>query len=254
MKRVLTAIIGIPPILAVIYFGPEWLFAAFLAIAAALALDEFLGLCLHRGLRGPGRWFMGLGAGLTGAFSLGADWVVGVLLAVPLAIATVTILGGKGAETLDRIAVGAAGLVYVAMPLGLLLALSRPGEVMLLVGMVWAGDTAAYYVGRGLGRHRLAPALSPKKTVEGSAGGLAASLLIAVTLGGYFAGLGPGFRVILGLVTGLAAQMGDLAESGLKRSAGVKDSSSLLPGHGGVLDRIDAFLLATPVYLLLLRL
>jgi phosphatidate cytidylyltransferase len=125
--------------------------------------------------------------------------------------------------------------------------------------VVWAGDIAALYVGRRWGRHKLAPTISPNKTWEGALGSVAGSLLVTWLP----AGLAICFRVIrlvwlsypgdylvlaaLAVVVNVAAQVGDLAESALKRSAGVKDSGSLLPGHGGVLDRIDALLLAAPV-------
>jgi phosphatidate cytidylyltransferase len=134
-----------------------------------------------------------------------------------------------------------------------------PSLVAFLLCVVWAGDTAALYVGRAWGRHKLAPALSPNKTWEGSLGSVAGSLLVT----GGLLGLAHLFTtqwdkvwlsypediwywLVLAVVVNVAAQVGDLAESALKRSAGVKDSGSLLPGHGGVLDRIDALLLAAP--------
>ena len=125
--------------------------------------------------------------------------------------------------------------------------------------VVWAGDIAALYVGRAWGRHKLAPSLSPNKTWEGTLGSVAGSLLVTGGLLGLAAGLAQWdstklsypedvwYWLVLAVVVNVAAQVGDLAESALKRAAGVKDSGSLLPGHGGVLDRIDALLLAAPV-------
>jgi phosphatidate cytidylyltransferase len=134
-----------------------------------------------------------------------------------------------------------------------------PSLVAFLLCAVWAGDTAAYYVGRAWGRHKMAPTLSPNKTWEGAIGSMAGSLLsTGILLGlsqllqmwdvGWLSYSGGRWWYWLGLtvVVNVAAQVGDLAESALKRSAGVKDSGSLLPGHGGVLDRIDALLLAAP--------
>jgi phosphatidate cytidylyltransferase len=130
---------------------------------------------------------------------------------------------------------------------------------LFLLCAVWAGDIVALYVGRNLGRHKLAPTISPNKTWEGTAGSLAGSLLVTGLLLALSAQLAqrdifalnfPGtvlHWMLLATVVNIAAQVGDLAESGLKRSAGVKDSGTLLPGHGGVLDRIDALLLAAPV-------
>jgi phosphatidate cytidylyltransferase len=122
--------------------------------------------------------------------------------------------------------------------------------LVLLLAIVWLGDTAAYAVGSRWGRRRLAPVLSPKKTWEGAAAGLAASLAGAAAWCGWRLGEPSAAVVAIGLVTAVAAQAGDLVESMLKRAAGVKDSGQLLPGHGGVLDRLDALLLAAPALLL----
>jgi phosphatidate cytidylyltransferase len=156
------------------------------------------------------------------------------------------------------------GLLYAGFTLTALLALiaqtNGPSLVVFLLCVVWAGDIAALYVGRAWGHHKLAPMLSPNKSWEGSAASVAGSLLVA---GGllWLAHLfvtqwdrvwlsypeDVWYWLLLAVVVNVAAQVGDLAESALKRSAGVKDSGTLLPGHGGVLDRIDALLLAAPV-------
>jgi phosphatidate cytidylyltransferase len=136
-----------------------------------------------------------------------------------------------------------------------------PSLLLLLLLVVWSGDTAAFYVGKSIGRRKLAPNLSPNKTWEGTAASIAGSLVITsvlIQLAKYLTGRGidllayPGSVwswLVLAIVLNVAAQLGDLAESALKRGAGVKDSGTLLPGHGGVLDRIDALLLAAPVLL-----
>ena len=123
--------------------------------------------------------------------------------------------------------------------------------MIFLLCVVWAGDVAALYIGRNFGRHKLAPQISPQKSWEGSAASLAGSLLVAAAL--FFFGRGPlQYRgplphwLTLATVLNLFAQVGDLVESAIKRGAGVKDSGALLPGHGGILDRIDALLLAAP--------
>lgn len=122
------------------------------------------------------------------------------------------------------------------------------GWVLLVMLSTWIGDSGAYLVGRSLGRHKLAPVLSPKKTIEGSIGGLVGTVLVAIAVDAV-AGLGIGWVavVLLGVVIGAAGQIGDLTESLMKRQAGVKDSGALIPGHGGILDRIDALLFAFPV-------
>jgi phosphatidate cytidylyltransferase len=127
--------------------------------------------------------------------------------------------------------------------------------VLFLAVLIWSGDTAAYYAGRAFGTRRLAPAVSPGKTVEGAVASVGASAVAAFLLA-FFLDLphGPFASVLVGIAVNVAAQLGDLAESLVKRCAGVKDSGTLFPGHGGMLDRADAFLLAGPVYALLLRL
>jgi phosphatidate cytidylyltransferase len=152
---------------------------------------------------------------------------------------------------------GAFAMLYLGLPLGALVAvhqLGGRGAVLLLVATVVVSDTAQYYAGRTFGRRPLAPRLSPKKTVEGAVGGFVAAPAFL-----FFAGplLVPGGRSLLlaaaGGVLVIAGIAGDLFESMLKRAADVKDSSTLIPGHGGVLDRIDALLFATPVFYLYLR-
>jgi phosphatidate cytidylyltransferase len=126
-------------------------------------------------------------------------------------------------------------------------------SVLMLFGIIWAGDSAAYYTGRALGRHPLAVRVSPKKTVEGAIGGLVGSIAIGTAVGLWrLAEPWPNLALI-SLVTAIAGQIGDLAESALKRSVGVKDSSSILPGHGGILDRLDSLLFAAPVFFWLLN-
>jgi len=120
--------------------------------------------------------------------------------------------------------------------------------VLLVILCTWIGDSGAYLVGRSLGKHKLAPVLSPKKTIEGSLGGLLGTIIVAVVVDAAFGmGLAAWATVVLGALLGAAGQVGDLAESLMKRQAGVKDSGSIIPGHGGILDRIDALLFAFPV-------
>jgi phosphatidate cytidylyltransferase len=170
-------------------------------------------------------------------------------------------------------AASAFGVLYLAVPLALLVALRgdllQNVLVIFILFSVWAGDTAAYYVGRNLGRHKLAPVVSPNKTWEGAIASVAASVVVAALvtyfhpqISDLFSGPKPGYWlslhaqhaptqwsqiILLGVLTNVAAQFGDLFESALKRGAQVKDSGSLLPGHGGILDRIDALFFAIPV-------
>jgi phosphatidate cytidylyltransferase len=126
---------------------------------------------------------------------------------------------------------------------------AAPGFVLLAIGLAWLADTSAYFAGRALGRHKLYEAVSPKKTVEGAVGGLAGSVAWAVLASRSFArdALPLGHAIPLALAAGALGQAGDLAESLLKRSTGVKDSGAIVPGHGGILDRVDAVIVTTTV-------
>jgi phosphatidate cytidylyltransferase len=173
---------------------------------------------------------------------------------------------------LPAAAASAFGVLYLAVPLALLVALRRDVLqnvlVVFILFSVWAGDTAAYYVGRSLGRRKLAPAVSPNKTWEGAIASVLASVAVAALVTRFHAEISRLFNssqandglwrhapssvpwgpvIVLGVLTNVAAQFGDLFESALKRGAQVKDSGSLLPGHGGMLDRIDALFFAIPV-------
>jgi phosphatidate cytidylyltransferase len=150
------------------------------------------------------------------------------------------------------------GIIYIPVLLSFLI-LIRAGDsgmiwIFLLMAIIFAGDTSAYYVGSYLGRHKLSPAISPGKTIEGSVGGVAANLAAgAVGKAFFLPGLPWGVSILFFLAVGVAGQMGDLFESEIKRSSGIKDSSGILPGHGGILDRIDALLFASPVAYVFIR-
>ena len=150
------------------------------------------------------------------------------------------------------------GVVYVALPLAALVQvrlIAGPPAVFLVMLTIIVSDTAQYYTGRALGRRPLAPRISPKKTIEGALGGFVVATAMFVIVGAWWAPtIPPGARVALGLALVALGIAGDLFESFLKRRAGVKDSSTLIPGHGGVLDRIDALLFAAPAYYAALKL
>ena len=154
-------------------------------------------------------------------------------------------------EALPAAGISTSGLLLVAFPLTFAIRLhgvGAEGPRLLLFALVitWVGDSAAYFVGRAIGRHPFAPILSPKKTWEGAVGSFAGSLLVAVVFTRWLKAPLPQL-LAMGAVGNVAGQVGDLLESAYKRSAGIKDSGSILPGHGGVLDRIDALILAIPV-------
>jgi len=246
MKRVLTAAIGIPLVVFITGFSPDWLFALLIGLVSALAVDEYLSLAEKKGIGRPGRWFLVPSALVAVSFVAGESWVVAAFAFSAIMLMTAMIFSEPIDRVLGRVGMGLGGIAYCSLTLGFLLKMPR-GQVLLLFGIIWIGDSAAYYVGRALGRHSLAAKVSPKKTLEGAAAGFIASVVAGV-IGAFFL-REPWLRVAgISAATSIAGQVGDLAESALKRSAGVKDSSSILPGHGGILDRLDSLFFAAPVF------
>jgi len=156
-----------------------------------------------------------------------------------------------------NICIAVGGLFYVSVPMALLVLIAygsghfEPGRVFCLILFVWAADTGAYFAGKNFGKHKLAPSISPAKTWEGWAGGAALTLATGWAAGYFLPDIPLSHRLVAAGVVAVFGPLGDLAESMLKRSAGVKDSGTFLPGHGGLLDRFDAFLLVLPVLALL---
>ena len=275
-KRWAVAAVGVPLVLGALYVG-GWLLAIPLAALAALGARELSRLAAARGVR-PFEW---LGMGVAAALVLVAVWQPRLADVAPLALAVVTLglaaglIGAvftrpPGEAPLGSVAVTCFSALYLGVPLAcvpLLRALPAQGGwsgstpaawggvfvVALPLASAWIGDAAAYFAGRAWGRAKLAPHISPNKTWVGSWAGLAASGLAAgiwwslARLHLQEMPFGPAAAVLAGAALGVAAQVGDLAESLLKREAGVKDSGQLFPGHGGVLDRLDALVLTLPL-------
>ena len=266
VKRVATAVVFVPIFVWIVMRAPGWLFAALVSATAALALWELYRLFEHSGQPCFGRLGVALGVALMASFEMAGtpgstfaalpalvlSVAVGVVMSAPI------VTGGKPAT--EGVAITVLGVVYVSWLLGHVLLLHhRPdgdGLVLVLVGVTWVGETAAYAVGSTLGRHRLVPTISPRKTVEGSVAQLVASIVAAVVLGpGWLLPTWSiGFAIGAGGILGVVGQVGDLAESAIKRSVGVKDAGGLIPGHGGVLDRIDGLLFNVPALYYYVRL
>ena len=259
MKRVLTALVLVPILIAIIGYAPPFCFLLLVCGASFLALEEYFSLATQSGLEvfrisGHGSSVL-LVASLYG--SGGNPWAA--LLALVTSCLVLFALGlrrGALSTVLPGVAATILGLLYISLTLGLLVVVQvsttslGPGKqwIFFLLLVVWFGDTSAYYVGSALGTHPLAPLISPKKTIEGAVGGLLGNVLAAFIGRQIFL---PEARLhhllAVSVVLGVVSQIGDLSESALKRGAGVKDSSHLLPGHGGMLDRIDGVLFASPV-------
>ena len=263
MKRVLTAVVLIPLVLLLIFKAPFWLITPVVAVVAELALWEYLSLADAGGAKTP-RVAAMIGVALVFLCVFRRPELLAQLLgAIALGLLIVCAFRSPVQRVLADTACSVFGVLYIGLTLATLPLLSAqengPSLLLFLFCVVWSGDIAALYVGRTLGKRKLAPSISPGKTWEGTIASVAGSLLIALLLLFLAGALDrrniaalsyPGSVLswlFLALLLNVAAQVGDLVESAIKRGAGVKDSGSLLPGHGGILDRIDALLLAAPV-------
>jgi phosphatidate cytidylyltransferase len=262
MKRLLTAAIGAPLVLAAIFLFKGWWFFALMALVIEVAVWEYVEILRPQAPRVPLRLLLllvpaaGLALSYAASMPVSADALRLALFGGPLLLAVglgtlVLFARAPLASALPALGAFAFGIPYFAVALASLDLLQRmdPWIAVLLLAIVWLGDTAAYYVGSAVGRHKLAPVISPKKSWEGAA----ASFVVALVAAGVWdvcrrghleAGL-----LTAAALTSVAAQIGDLVESLLKRSTGVKDSGSILPGHGGAFDRVDALLFGAPVLL-----
>ena len=258
MTRLLSGLVLLAAVGSAVWLAP-WPWLLLLAgIVAVLGFIELARLCDGLGAPVP----RALGAAVTAGavVAVGSPWLPPVALVGAAVLVTASIGVAAGAPDRKRLAGLAAllsGSLYLGVPMGALAAVrlveGREAVCLLLVTVI-ASDTAQYYTGRLFGRRPLAPRISPKKTVEGAVGGMIGGTVALAWLGAaWLPQLALPARVLLGVALVSAGIVGDLLESVIKRAADVKDSSALIPGHGGVLDRIDALLLASLVYFLVLR-
>lgn len=286
LKRIATALVLIPIVMLLVLRAPVPVVAVVAAAVAIITVQEFLKLTESYGvqpLRLPtyiftGLFFLLLAAGALGdspqlsavKFVLGAAFACAVS---PFVFLAITMRRDALSTAYPAAAASAFAFAYIALPMGMLVQLRQQWAgafwILYLLLVVWAGDIFAYFVGRSLGRHLMARRISPKKTWEGAAASLAASMVIGILLfnhalqvsslllraglierrDGLFGLEKPELWpiILLTVALNIAAQLGDLVESLIKRGAGAKDSGTILPGHGGMLDRIDALLFAAPV-------
>jgi phosphatidate cytidylyltransferase len=286
LKRVLTAVVLIPIVLLLVLEAPITVLAAVAALVALLAVQELLRLGEGYGIR-PLHWptyifvalfflFLAVSGSEVPLLAAGAFIYLGGLAAAfaPFVFLAIAMRRADLSSAFPAAMLSVFAFVYVALPLGLLVEIRELWAgaflVMSLMLVVWAGDVFAYFVGRALGHHFMSPRISPKKTWEGALASLLASVGVAALLyqyalpissallhlhvisrrDGFFALQRPPLllpTLLLAAAVNVAAQLGDLVESLIKRGAGAKDSGAILPGHGGMLDRIDALLFAIPV-------
>jgi phosphatidate cytidylyltransferase len=229
--------------LAAILFLPFTALRVLACAVTALAAHEYLTI-------------VGGNAGILGA-PIVACWLVaggtvGAVAAMALVVLAIVVLDVLVRNTgIQAASASAMSTIYIGVPLGMLAAVHHTygaSATLMLIGTIVVSDSAQYYTGRALGRHALAPAISPKKTIEGAVGGLVLGTAFVAIVGGAQFRMPLRTTIPFGLTVVVLGILGDLFESRLKRAAGVKDSSSLIPGHGGVLDRIDALLFAAPAF------
>jgi phosphatidate cytidylyltransferase len=261
LKRELAAAVAIPIVLAILFLLPPIAFDLLVVAIALAALWEFFRIAEKTGL--PVAKTVGLASGLALLLSIGiplagtewprldgAAWAGVALVSVLLAAVAPLFAGVDLRAALGGASGTVFGVLSIALPATALcyLRLVSPRAVLLLFLIVWGCDSFAYYTGRAIGRRKLAPRVSPNKTWEGTLGGLAGATLIGAAGGLWLVpALGPGWGAAGGALASSAGQVGDLVESLWKRGAGVKDSGTFLPGHGGFYDRIDSLLFAGPV-------
>jgi phosphatidate cytidylyltransferase len=263
-KRIGSSVVLIPVFVWVTLFAPAWVFQLLVVTASAVACRE-LARMFERTGRPIGTWLtVGVGTALTASFAaslyagLGDDggplrWLPTpeLVLVIGVGLICSAPLWNPGRPLVESTANTLFGAVYVGWLLGYAIWLQGraggPQLVLFLVGVTWAGESAAYLVGSSVGRHKLAPILSPRKTVEGAIAQILVSIAGALALAAW---LLPGCGLVgaagAGALLGVIGQVGDLAESAIKRSIGTKDTGGLIPGHGGMLDRIDSLLFNAP--------
>ena len=284
--RIIYGLIGAAMLLSCVWFSP-WSFGLFFAGVQAVMLREFYRIMRAGGYK-PAAW-IGIGAGFALFISIFLTYQIAThqnkvfpwvdkyaingaacfLLLFPtiLLLREIILWSGNGEKSTPfaSIGVGILGILYVSLPMSLLNVIAFPKainygfivsgydyrRVVALLFLIWASDIGAYIAGKSFGKRKMAPSISPGKTWEGWAGGFLLTLVIGWAMGYFLPDVPLAHRLVAAGVVAVFAPLGDLAESMLKRSVGVKDSGTFLPGHGGLLDRFDAFLLVLPVLALL---
>jgi phosphatidate cytidylyltransferase len=242
MKRILTAAVMIPVVLYAVLGGIDWLFYLVLVAVALICFDEYSVITASR-------MPLAYAAGLAILF-VPMPWMGMTALLCALMLLAMAMRDDDLGEGFRRTSALTFGVIYVfgAWRTAILLRAINPWWLVFGLVVSWIGDTGAYYVGRRWGRHKLAPVVSPKKTWEGAiASAVTSGIVGALALPRLIERVGIGEALGLALAANVAGQIGDLAESAIKRGAGVKDSGTLLPGHGGLLDRVDSSMFALPV-------
>jgi len=257
-KRWITGLTALPFLIFWLGWGSPLMFALLIAIVSLLSLREYFQMTLSRNAGGiyPPLAVLGYAAGLSilWAAYVNSAALILVILTINFLLCGVLLLPRykTDAAIVSAVAMQIQAMVYIPVLISGLIRIRNTDEgilwIFFLLAIVFAGDIGAYYAGSYLGRRKLCPSVSPNKTIEGAIGGLCANMLIGAVIKAIFLPSLPWAACMaMFLLIGAAGQAGDLYESALKRSVQIKDSGTLLPGHGGMLDRIDALLFASPV-------
>ncbi len=252
--RILTSLVLIPLVLAAIFFLPPYLFILLVNLIFVLAALEFFKIIGAWGVTGYWLTFA-FGLGLPWVWVYRPDWLAPYLVLASFSVMTWAVFATRDMK-LGFVSVSGnlMGILYVGLPLAIMALIQRrsPREVLLVLLAIWVADSAAYFTGKAWGKHKITPGISPNKSLEGYIAGLLGSTVAVLLFARFYLPDWPtAVAIILGLLLGILSTLGDLFESVIKRGAGVKDSSALIPGHGGMLDRIDSLLFAYPTYYLL---
>ncbi len=246
MKRIATALVLIPVITYAIVWAPWWVFSTLLSVIAVLCFVEYNGIVAAHGIPKPG--WAGFVAGLVVLLLPGAG--LGAFTGVAIASMALALWSKDLKNELARAGAMLLGVGYVFGCWRCAIGLRGidPRWLFIAIALNWAGDSAAMYVGKAFGRHKMAPVISPGKTWEGAAASIVGSVIFAVAVAWFWKPEAAWWLVAgVAALANVAGQAGDLCESALKRGAGMKDSGTMLPGHGGWLDRVDSTLFAAPV-------
>ena len=252
MTRIFSALAILSIVLGVILFLPLFATVLLADIVALLAFSEYAKLARSAGIQISFVPACAATLVTVTTVALAPHALPIVLMTSTVVVAVIALTKEASEQVLAQVASSAFAILYLGLSIGAIAAVQvqfGPKVLMVLLGAVIVSDTAQYYGGRTIGRRLLAPSISPKKTIEGAVCGVVASAAALFIFGGsVMPGLGSGWHALFGVMIALLGIAGDLFESRLKRASGMKDSSSLIPGHGGVLDRIDGLLFAAPVY------
>jgi len=247
MLRVLTTLALIPFAVYTIFWAPLWFFVVVSAAMAMLCYSEYSNIVAAHGIEAPGL----IGGGLGLLLFIDLAWIRIVAIAALTLALRLTDLA-KGLAYAASITFGAV-YIFGAWRCAIDLRALSPNWILFALAINWVGDTFAYFIGRAIGRHKLAPRISPGKTIEGAVGSVLGALLFAAAFRHWLMPAVPILQMATFAIAGnMAGQLGDLTESAMKRGAGMKDSGTLLPGHGGWLDRLDSSLFTLPVIYALL--